>query len=373
MRAGIVLLSLGIGGTEKRLATLFKYLQAHSSHEMFLVGTERLLELLRRQGILSGGEETHAIVAPSALSRLPSPFYSAFPLWRRAMARALDSAEAVAPCDVLHYGIAVSYFVAPKRYRRHAVVEAVASTHEWHLETMNRAAARRGALVNCLSGPIYDSISAPLNGAARARVSRSPGSLLSIKRPASPRKNTSQIAFVARLERIKNPILFVESLGILKSRGRDFKAVLLGDGRQRPEVEAAIARLGLGNQVQRRFHDTPADILDESLVFVSLQHFDNYPSQALLEAMECGCAVVASDVGSTRELITEETGVRVPFDPHRIAGALEMLLADPDKARRMGERGRELVRREHGIETYAAYILDLYRRAAGTAGEADTI
>lgn len=369
MRVGIVLLSLGIGGTEKRLATLFKHLHSHTSESMYLVATDRLLDLLRRQKILSGGEETHAVITPTGVSKLPGTFYAGFPSWRRALGRALDEANAVAPFDVLHYGIAVSYFIAPKRYRRPAVVEAVASTHEWHLETMNRAAAKRGAVVNCLSGPIYNAISAPLTSEARARVSRSPGSLLSIRRDGRTAKKPAQVAFVGRLERIKNPLLFLEALAVLKQRGRPFTAVLLGDGRLRPEVDASIVKLGLGGQVECRFHHTPADVLAESLVFVSLQHWDNYPSQALLEAMECECAVVASDVGSTRELITPETGVLVPFDAQRIADAIERLLANPDEARRMGERGRELVRRGHGIETYAAYILELYRRAASRTGE----
>lgn len=363
MRVGIVLLSVGIGGTEKRLATLFKYLRAHTSHDVYLVGTARLLELLRRQQILTGDEETYAIEVPPAATRVPSTFYAAFPVWRRALGRALAKAEENGPSDLIHYGIPISYFAAPRRYRRHAIVEAMASTHEWHIEGMLRAAARRGALINCLSGPIYTSIAARVGSAASDRVTRSPGSLLSFRREWGEQRKQPQIAFVARLERIKNPVLFLEAIAILASRRRDFTAVVLGDGRLRPQVDRAIAQLGLGDRARRVFHHTPIDVLADSLIFVSLQHWDNYPSQALLDAMECGCAVVASDVGSTRELVNGETGVLVPFDATAIADALDRLLEEPALARAMGERGRALVRQAHSIEAYAAYILDLYDRA----------
>lgn len=363
MRIGIVLLSVGIGGTEKRLATLFKYLRTLTSHDVYLVGTVRLLDLLRRQQILAGDEETYAIEVPPAVTRVPSTFYAAFPVWRRALGRALANAAAKGWPDVIHYGIPISYFAAPRRYRRNAIVEAMASTHEWHIEGMLSAAARRGALINCLSEPIYTSIAARVGSAAPDRVTRSPGSLLSFRREWRGQRKRPQVAFVARLERIKNPLLFLEAIAILASRRRDFTAVILGDGRLQPQVDRAIARLGLADLVRRVFHHTPIDALADSLVFVSLQHWDNYPSQALLDAMECGCAVVASDVGSTRELVNSDTGILVPFDATAIADALHRLLEDPALAGAMGARGRALVRQAHSIEAYAAYILDLYERA----------
>jgi len=174
-----------------------------------------------------------------------------------------------------------------------------------------------------------------------------------------------RIAFVGRLEAVKNPLLFVDAIARLTKRTREFRASMLGDGRMRERVDARIRELGLGGFVDRSFHDRPREVLARSAIFVSLQTMDNYPSQALLEAMACGCAVVATDVGTTRKLVTPDTGVVVPPDPDAVADAISSLIADPARTRRMGCAGREMVLREHSIERYAEHIERLYEVAAG--------
>ena len=60
-------------------------------------------------------------------------------------------------------------------------------------------------------------------------------------------------------------------------------------------------------------------------------------STVVLEAMCCGAAVVATDVGGIREQLDEETGVIVPpRDCAALAHAICTLLADPRRRRRLG-------------------------------------
>lgn len=64
--------------------------------------------------------------------------------------------------------------------------------------------------------------------------------------------------------------------------------------------------------------------------------------QVAIEAMLAGRAVVASDVGGLRDVVTHGvTGLRVPpGDPGALAVALDSLLEDPEEQRRLGEAGR---------------------------------
>jgi glycosyltransferase involved in cell wall biosynthesis len=65
----------------------------------------------------------------------------------------------------------------------------------------------------------------------------------------------------------------------------------------------------------------------------------------LFEYMAAGCAVVASDLPSLREVIDRDDAVwAVPGDPAGLASAIRSLAEDPERARRMGTRLREKAR-----------------------------
>jgi alpha-maltose-1-phosphate synthase len=88
-----------------------------------------------------------------------------------------------------------------------------------------------------------------------------------------------------------------------------------------------------------------------------------------LEAMACGTAVVASDVGGIPEVVDDgRTGRLVPYDetdPEAFeAGLAEQvgaLLADPARAAAMGRAGRERAVAEFGWDAVARRTVELYR------------
>lgn len=87
-----------------------------------------------------------------------------------------------------------------------------------------------------------------------------------------------------------------------------------------------------------------------------------------LEAAACGTAVVASDVGGIPEVVDDgRTGLLVPYDPDDaeafaagLAARMTELLADPDRAARMGAAGRERVLAEFGWPAIARQTLGVY-------------
>ena len=65
----------------------------------------------------------------------------------------------------------------------------------------------------------------------------------------------------------------------------------------------------------------------------------------LFEYMAAGCAIVASDLPSLRAVLAEDEAVWVrPGDPASLAEGIRRLAAEPERARRMGERAREKAR-----------------------------
>ncbi len=104
-----------------------------------------------------------------------------------------------------------------------------------------------------------------------------------------------------------------------------------------------------------------ADLLRACDVFVHPSHQEGF-SNAVLEAMAAGRAVVATDVGGVPEAVAHgETGLLVPpRSPAALAAALVVLLRDPARARRMGEAGRRRVLERHATGRMVAEIEGLY-------------
>jgi starch synthase len=90
---------------------------------------------------------------------------------------------------------------------------------------------------------------------------------------------------------------------------------------------------------------------------------------ALLEAMSCGLAVVATRVGGSAEVLADAgAGWLVPAeDPPALAGALAQALLDGDAAARRGAAGRALVLARYGMDRIADETLRLYASVTSAA------
>jgi glycosyltransferase involved in cell wall biosynthesis len=100
------------------------------------------------------------------------------------------------------------------------------------------------------------------------------------------------------------------------------------------------------------------DLLSRSKIFLSIQKWNNYPSQTLLEAMSCECAIIATDVGETRKIVDDECAVLIPYDASALRDAIFFLLSNPARVRELGKNARKRLLREHTIERYMEYFLN---------------
>jgi glycosyltransferase involved in cell wall biosynthesis len=86
--------------------------------------------------------------------------------------------------------------------------------------------------------------------------------------------------------------------------------------------------------------------------------------------MAHGKPVIAADSAGTPEVVLHgETGLLVPYgDREKLAEAIVTLASDPERARAMGERGRERVRQHFSYQRYLNDIrAALSRLWAGSA------
>ena len=156
---------------------------------------------------------------------------------------------------------------------------------------------------------------------------------------------TPVVGMIACLKRQKAPLEFVELAARVRTEVPEARFFLAGDGELRGDVEAAIARLGLGDCVQllgwRR--DIPA-LLGALDVLTLTSLWEGLP-RVCPQAMAAGRPVVATAVDGTPEAIVDGRNgfLYQPGDLERASGCVTRLLREPELRSTFVQAGLEAV------------------------------
>lgn len=165
---------------------------------------------------------------------------------------------------------------------------------------------------------------------------------------------------VGRLVREKNFSALIEAFAYIRQQ-RPARLLILGEGEQRPYLEAQIERYGLIDDVAMPgWADNPYVYMRHSAVFVLCSLFEGL-GIVLVEAMACGCPVVATDCPSgPREVLDGgRHGLLVPMnDTQALADAIMTRLDTPCDTAALQARAEDFSI-EKGAATYRALIDDL--------------
>jgi glycosyltransferase involved in cell wall biosynthesis len=128
-----------------------------------------------------------------------------------------------------------------------------------------------------------------------------------------PLDKESIIVFAGSLTATKQPLLALEAFAEARERFpvamKGWRLAIYGAGELSAAVRHRITKCDLESWVILTHKPDLAQALGHSSVFLSLQEHENYPSQALLEALACGNVPVCTDVGGTRRMVSSETAV----------------------------------------------------------------
>ncbi|MHB9155282.1 MAG: glycosyltransferase family 4 protein [Endomicrobiales bacterium] len=138
--------------------------------------------------------------------------------------------------------------------------------------------------------------------------------------------------------------------------------LVVGDGEQRPALEALIRELGMEGRIRLLgWRRDINHILAVSNLFVLTSLWEGLP-RSILEAMCSGLPVVANAVDGVREIVRNgETGYTVePGDTRAMAELITRLLKDPRRAEAMGRQAEASVDRQYDIRTMVLQQEKLY-------------
>lgn len=180
------------------------------------------------------------------------------------------------------------------------------------------------------------------------------------------------IGLVGNLNPVKGHRYFIDAAKEIKAKHPESKFLIVGGILENRMdyyafLKDRVARHGLENDIV--FTDTRDDIpeiLSAMDIFVLPSLSEGTPL-ALIEAMACERPCIATDVGGIGEVIENgKSGFLIPpMSPRKIIEAVDILMSDPDKAKKMGKTARQRVEAFYTLQRCADGYYEAYAKLLG--------
>jgi glycosyltransferase involved in cell wall biosynthesis len=236
--------------------------------------------------------------------------------------------------------VRVAYMLVPFLYR---FADRVAAVSDDMRNSIARFALLPRERVSVLHNPV-------VSPKIYQRASEQP------EHPWLPPSEVPVILAAGRLVRQKNFPLLIRAFATLQKKRRA-RLIILGDGELRPELMSLAQELGLADVLDLPgFHENPYAFMRSASVFALSSDWEGLPG-VLIEALACGCPIVATDCETgPREILCDGKFGRLvsPGDDRALANALEAALDEP------GAASERVVRAEHfGVTAAVERYLEL--------------
>jgi len=181
-------------------------------------------------------------------------------------------------------------------------------------------------------------------------------------------KNALLIGVVAQLIPRKGHRYLIAALPTILAQNRTLRVVFFGRGPMKEKLRQMVTAAGLDGVVQfAGFRDDLVEILACLDLLVHPATMEGL-GVSLLQTASAGVPIVASRAGGIPEAVRDgENGILVPpGDVGALGEAVGSLLADPERRRALGGRGRALMAREFSVGAMVDGNLAVYRELLET-------
>lgn len=178
-------------------------------------------------------------------------------------------------------------------------------------------------------------------------------------------KKENTIVFLSRLVKGKNVELFIDAVVLAQKKlvESNYKIIIAGDGELKSYIEERVRNERLEDIVVLPGYVDSRNYFPQAEVFMSLQNINNYPSQSLLEAIACGCYIIATNVGDTDTIVKPDFGVLCEYDANEIAQLMiEYIMKNDQEKKKIQEKARVFAEKtfvvENSVKHYRRMLLD---------------
>jgi glycosyltransferase involved in cell wall biosynthesis len=162
-------------------------------------------------------------------------------------------------------------------------------------------------------------------------------------KPLTKEKDFSIVSTSRLIER-KGLKYLIEGFAKFAKNKKDVRLDFYNEGNQQEELEQFVVELGIKEKVKflgMADRKELAKSIPKYHIF-ALPSLNEGMSNSLLESLACGLAVIATDVGGTKELVDETNGIIVEKESsEEIFNALERLYKDRGLLESMGAKSRK--------------------------------
>jgi glycosyltransferase involved in cell wall biosynthesis len=168
------------------------------------------------------------------------------------------------------------------------------------------------------------------------------------------------VGWVGRMSREKGADVLLESLAVL--RDRSVRASMIGDGPDRPMLEARARALGIADRITWHGVVPEAQRLFAAFdAFVLSSRTEGTPI-VLFEAMAAGVPIVTTDVGGVPDVVGMDEALLVsPEDPTALADGIRAVRRDPTAAARRVCAARIRLEQGFGVQPWLERYEQIYR------------
>lgn len=260
------------------------------------------------------------------------------------------------------YGLlAASWAGIPALSVVHGVLPASSISQRVFTVATARLAQRYVGVADYVSREVRRQLRMPSERVTTIYNGFAPPSAAGLGRPGGSSPEPVPVLYVGRLAHEKGADVLMRAMAAVPGT----TAVVVGDGPERPRVEALASRPGVTGRVRFDGWVEGWTARYRPQVVVVPSRFEAL-SVVALEAMRAGIPVVATRVGGTPEIVVDAvTGLLVaPDDPAALAVAIGTLLADRPRREAMGAAGWARVAERFRLDAMVAAYEELYTGVA---------
>lgn len=207
----------------------------------------------------------------------------------------------------------------------------------------------------------------------KSRIIFNPLSEKYIKEQTAAENREQSIVTVGRITRQKNQLLLLQAFSKISKTFPHIRLLIYGEEGEEQEVKEAMEQYIKQQKLQERVRfmgasSTLEKDIKNAALFVLSSDYEGMPN-ALIEAMALGLPVISTDCpcGGSKLLIEEGvSGLLVPTgNAEALANAMETLLADTERAERMGREAGKIVAKVNPSKIYGewkAYVEELCQK-----------